>query len=78
MNLDANKFFPSSETETRSPTIDGEYLLSTVLTTDFQLATARSILHEWNRASTLSALPREWSSRHENQPSERSIFSLLL
>ena len=40
MNLDANEFFPSNETGTRSPTIDGEYLLSTVLTTDFQRATA--------------------------------------
>ena len=27
MNLDANEFFPSNETETRSPTIGGEYLL---------------------------------------------------
>ena len=64
--------------KTRSPTFDGEYLLSTVLTTDFQRETARSIIHEWNTATTLSALTREWSSRHENQPTERNSFSLVL
>jgi hypothetical protein len=78
MNLDANEFLPTNETGTRSTTTDGEYLRSTVLRTDFQRETARSILHEWNRASTLSALTREWSSRHENQSSEKSSFSLLL
>ena len=78
MNIDAKEFFPSNETETRSPTIDGEYLLSTVLTTDFQRETARSIIHEWNTATTLSALTREWSSRHENRPTERNSFSLVL
>ena len=78
MNLDANEFFPSNETETRSPTIDGEYLLSTVLTTDFQRETARSIIHEWNTATTLSSLTRAWSNRHENRPTERNSFSLVL
>ena len=78
MNLDANEFFPSNETETRSTTVDGEYLLSTVLTTDFQRETARSIIHEWNTATTLSALTREWSIKHENRSIERNGFSLLL
>ena len=78
MNLDANEFFPSNETGTRSPTIDGEYLLSAVLKTDFQRETARSIIHEWNTATTLSVLTREWSSRHENRPTERNSFSLVL
>ena len=78
MNLDANEFFPSNETETRSTTVDGEYLLSTVLTTDFQRETARSIIHEWNTATTLSALTRQWSSRHENRPNERNSFLLVL
>ena len=78
MNIDAKEFFPSNETGTRSTTIDEEGHLFTSLKATYQLATARSILHEWNRASTLSALTREWSSRHENQPSERSSFSLLL
>lgn len=78
MNLDANEFFPSNETGTRSTTVDGEYLLTTVLKTNHQLATARSILREWNTATTLSALTREWSIRHENQPIERNGFSLLM
>ena len=78
MNLDANEFFPSNETGTRSPTIDGENLLSTVLKTNHQIATARSILHKWNTATILSALTREWSSRHENRPIERNSFSLVL
>ena len=50
----------------------------TVLKTNHQIATARSILHEWNTATTLSALTREWSSRHENRPTERNSFSLVL
>ena len=78
MNLDANEFFPSNETTTRSPTINGEYLLSTVLKTDFQRETAPSIIREWNTATTLSALTREWSNRHENRPTKRNSFSLLL
>jgi hypothetical protein len=78
MNLDANEFFPSSETETRLTTTGGEYILSTVLKTDFQRETAQSILHEWNTATTLSTLIREWSTRHENQPTEPNSFSLVL
>ena len=67
MSLDANEFFPSSETETRSTTIDEQDLWSTVLKTDFQLETAQSILREWNTATTLFALKREWSTRHEHR-----------
>ena len=78
MNTDATEFFPSNETGTRSTTIDEEDHLFTSLKTTHQLATDRSILHEWNRASTLSALTRERSSRREKQPSERNSFSLLL
>ena len=78
MNIDAKEFFPSNEIGKQSTTIDVEDHLLTSLKTGYQLVTARSILQEWNRASTLSALTHEWSSRHENQPSERSGFSLLL
>ena len=78
MNIDAKEFFPSNKTGTRSTTIDKEDHLLTSLKITYQLATAWSILHEWNWASTLSTLTREWSSRHENQPSERNGFSLLL
>ena len=78
MNLDANEFFPSNETGARSTAIEEQDLLFTMLRTDHQLATARSILHEWNTATTLSALTREWSTRHENQTTERNGFSLLL
>ena len=78
MNSDANQFFPSIETETRSTTFDEGDHLFTVLTTNHQIATARSILHEWNTATTLSALTREWSSWHENRPTERNSFSLML
>ena len=78
MSLDANEFFPSNETGTRSPTIDLEYLLSTVLKTGFQRETVRSIIHEWNTTTTLSALTEEWSSRHENRPTERNSFLLVL
>jgi hypothetical protein len=78
MNLDANEFFPSSETGTRSSTVDGKCLSSTVLKTNNQLATAQSILREWNTTTTLSALTREWLTRHENRPTERNSFSLLL
>jgi hypothetical protein len=78
MNLDANEFFPSNETGTRSTTIDEQDLLFTMLRTNHQLAMAQSILHEWNTGTTLSALTREWSTRHENQPIERNGFSLLL
>ena len=77
MNLDANEFFPSNETEARSTTTDEDFLF-TMLKTNHQLATARSILQEWNTATTLSALTREWSTRHEKQPIERNGFSLLL
>jgi hypothetical protein len=78
MNLDANEFFPSSETGARSSTVDGKYLSSTVLKTNNQLTTAQPILREWNTATTLSALTREWSTRHENRPIERKGFSLVL
>ena len=78
MNSDANEFFPSIETGTRSTTSDEGDHLFTVLKTNHQIATARSILHEWNTATTLSALTPEWSSRHENQPIERNGFSLVL
>ena len=77
-NIDTNEFFPSNDTGTRSTTVDEENHLFSSLKTTYQLATARSILHEWNRTSTLATLPCEWSSRHENQPSERNSFSLLL
>ena len=78
MNSDANEFFPSNETGTRSTTFDEGDDLFTVLKTNHQIATARSILHEWNTATTLSALTREWSSCRENQPTERNSFSLVL
>ena len=78
MKLDANEFLPSNETGRQSTTVGGEYLLSTMLKTNHQLVTARSILHKWNTATTLSALTREWSTRHENRTTERNSFSLLL
>jgi hypothetical protein len=78
MNLDVHEFSPSNETGTRATNNDAEHLLSTLLKTDFQLLTAQSILHEWNTATTLSALTRAWSTRHANQPIERNRFSLLL
>ena len=78
MNADANEFFPSSETGARSTAIDEQDLLFTRLRTNHQLATAQSILRDWNTATTLSALTREWSTRHENQPIERNGFSLVL
>ena len=58
MNMDAKEFYPSNKPGKRSPTIDGEYLLSTVLKTDFQQETAQSILHEFNTATTLLTLTR--------------------
>ena len=78
MNLDANEFLPSSETGARSTAIDEQDLLFTRLRIHHQLATAQSILREWNTATTLSALTRKWSTRHENQPIERNGFSLVL
>ena len=78
MNTDAKEFFPSSETGTRSTTFDEGDHLFTVLKTSHQIVTARSILHEWNTATTLSALTPEWSSQHENRPTERNSFSLVL
>ena len=66
MNSDANEFFPSNETGTRSTTIDEEDHLLTSLKTNHQIAMACSILREWNTATALSALSREWSSRHKN------------
>ena len=78
MNSDANEFFPSSETGARSTAFEEQDLLFTRLKTNHQLATAQSILREWNTATTLSALTREWSTRHENRPIERNGFSLLL
>ena len=65
MNSDANEFFPSNETGTRSTTIVEEDLLLRMLKTDFQREMTQSILHEWD-------------TRHENQPIERNGFSLLL
>jgi Endonuclease-reverse transcriptase len=78
MNLDATEFFPSNEIETRSTTIDDEDLLFTMLKTNYQLKTAQSILHEWNTATTLSALTHEWSRRHESLPTDQASFSLVL
>jgi hypothetical protein len=78
MNVDASEFYPSNETEIRSTTVDEQDFLFTMLRTNHQLATAQSILREWNTATTLSALTREWSTRHENQPIERNGFSLLM
>ena len=78
MNSDANEFFPSSETGTRSTTFDEGDHLFTVLKTNHQIATARSILHEWSTSTTLSSPPREWSIEHENRSIERNRFFLLL
>ena len=78
MDLDASEFFPSNETEIRSTTIEEEDLLCAWLKTDYQLATAKSILQEWSTSTTLSSLPREWSIKHENRSIERNGFSLLL
>jgi hypothetical protein len=55
MNIDANKFFPSNETGTRSTTIVEEDLLLRMLQTDFQREIAQSVLHEWDTATTLSS-----------------------
>ena len=57
MNVDASEFFPSNETEIRSTTVEEEEeLLCAWLKTDYQLVTAKSILHEWNSSTTLSIL----------------------
>ena len=78
MNLDASEFFPSNETEIRSTTVEEEDLLCAWLKTDYQLATAKSILQEWSTSTTLSSLTREWSIKHENRSIEQNGFSLLL
>ena len=79
MNVDASKFFPSNETEIRSTTVEEEEeLLCAWLKTDYQLATAKSILQEWSMSTTLSSLTREWSIKHENRSIERNGFSLVL
>ena len=65
MNLNANGFFPSNETGTRSTTFDEGDHLFTVLKTNHPMATAQSIL-------------RQWSTRRENRPTERNSFSLVL
>ena len=78
MNLDASEFFPSNETEIRSTTVEEEELLSAWLKTDYQLATAKSILQEWSTSTALSSLTRERSIKHENRSIERNGFSLLL
>ena len=76
--LRCKRILPPIETGTRSTTFDEGDHLFTLLKTNHRIATARSILHEWNTPTTLSALTREWSSRHENRPTERNSFSLLL
>lgn len=78
MNSDAPEFFPSNETEIRSTTVEEEELLCAWLKTDYQLVTARSILHELNSPTTLSSLTHEWSIKHESRSTERNGFSLLL
>ena len=78
MNSDANEFFPSSETERRSTTLDEGVHLFTLLKTNHQIATARSILHEWHTSTTLSDLTVEWLIEPENRSTERNGFSLLL
>lgn len=78
MNSDANEFFSSNATKIGVTTTEAEHVLFTLLKTDFQLDTAHSILHEWNTATILLALSQEWSTRHENKPIERNVFSLLV
>jgi hypothetical protein len=78
MNVDASEFLPSNETEIRSTTVEEEELLRAWLKTDYQLVTARSILHEWNSSTTLSSLTHKWSIKHENRSIERNALSLLL
>ena len=78
MNIDASEFFPSNDTEIRSTTVEEEELLCAWLKTDYQLATAKSILQEWSTSTTLSSLTREWLIKHENRSIERNCFSLLL
>ena len=78
MTLDASAFFPSNEATIRSTTVEKEDLLCAGLKTDYQLATAKSILQEWSTSTTLSNLTREWSIKHENRSIERNGFSLLL
>ena len=78
MNLDAFEFFPLNESEIRSTTVEEEDLLCAWLKTDYQLATAKSILQEWSTSTRLSSLTREWSIKHENRSIERNGFSLLL
>ena len=78
MNISATPFFSSTEPITRTTTVVEEQFLSKVLTTNYQHETAQSILHEWNTASTLSALSRDWSIRRDTRPPARTDFSLLL
>ena len=78
MNISATPFFSSTEPITRTTTVVEEQFLSKVLKTNYQHETAQSILHEWNTASTLSALSRDWSIRHDTRPPARTDFSLLL
>ena len=46
MDLEVHEFFSSIENGTQSTAVDREALLSTVLKTDFQLATVQSTLDE--------------------------------
>ena len=78
MNIAAPNFLPSTERTTRSTNfIEGQFLAQ-VLKTNYQYETAQSILHEWNIATTLSALSRDWTIRHDTRPTVPTAFSLLL
>ena len=78
MNISANPFLPSTDLSSRKTTIVEEQFLSKVLKTEHRHKTAQSILQEWNNASTLSALSRDWSIRHDTRITARPDFSLLL
>jgi hypothetical protein len=75
MNVYVNDFFPSNKTGTRSTSTDGEYLLSSMLKTNHQIATIVFPVYEWSTASTPSTRAQKWSSWHETRPIERNSFS---
>ena len=75
MNPDANEFSSSIRMSLNST--NDEHLFS-LLSTNFQLQTARSIFEEWNTAPTLSALTRDWSRRSINHVAEQHNISLVL
>ena len=79
MNFNPNDFSPSDDSNTSIAIDEEAALLLTVLKSDFQHTTARTILSEWRTSTSLTTLIDQWTNKQEpKHQSYSNGISLLL